>query len=262
MRRGAPAFGVAALLTIVTGCGAPGSTSTPPASARGSAQPTGTVAVFAAASLQEAFGTIATQFERAHPQLRVKLNFGGSSTLAEQIMQGAPADVFASAATKDMQEVVAAGAASTTTNFAKNVMEIAVPPSNPGRIRQLGDLARGRVKVALCESAVPCGATARKVFANAQLSVTPATLEPNVKATLTKVELNEVDAGVVYVTDVRAAGTKVAGIVIPDSVNASTEYPIATLTHAANPAAARAFEAYVLSDAGEQVLRTDGFERP
>ena len=114
----------------------------------------------------------------------------------------------------------------------------------------------------MCEPQVPCGSTAEKVFANAKITVTPVTLEADVKSTLAKVESNEVDAGVVYVTDVRAAGSKVKGIVIPADVNASTEYPIAALTKAPNSTAARAFVAYVLSSAGQRVLSADGFEQP
>jgi molybdate transport system substrate-binding protein len=220
------------------------------------------VTVFAASSLQEGFTTLAKQFEAANPGTTVKLNFGASSTLAQQINQGAPADVFASAAPKNMQQVVTAGGATTSTNFVKNVMEVAVPPSNPAGVSAIADLAKSSVKVALCEPTVPCGATAAAVFTNAKITVKPVTLEADVKSTLTKVELNEVDAGVVYVTDVRAAGAKVKGIVIPADVNASTEYPIAALTKASNAAGAQAFETYVLSDAGQSVLAADGFEKP
>ena len=222
----------------------------------------GTVTVLAASSLKEAFTTLAKQFETAHPGMTVKVSFAASSDLAAQINQGAPADVFASASPKDMQQVVSAGGASTSTNFVKNVMEIAVPPSNPGKVTGMNDLAKSSVKVALCQPQVPCGATAAKVFTNAKITVKPVTLEPDVKSTLSKVELNEVDAGMVYVTDVRAAGSKVKGIVIPDNLNASTEYPIAALTKAPNAAGAQAFVDLVLSPAGQSVLSADGFEKP
>jgi molybdate transport system substrate-binding protein len=222
----------------------------------------GSVTVLAAASLTEAFGTLAKQFEAAHPGVTVKLSFGASSALAQQINGGAPADVFASAAVKNMQQVISAGGATASTNFVKNVMEIAVPPSNPAGIVQLSDLAKPGVKVALCQAQVPCGATARQVFSNAGVQVKPVTEEADVKSTLTKVETNEVDAGVVYVTDVRSAGSRVTGIPIPDSVNASTEYPIAALSKAANPRVARAFVDYVLSDDGQAVLSAAGFEKP
>lgn len=222
----------------------------------------GTVTVLAAASLKEAFTTLAKQFEAAHPGASVKLSFGASSDLAAQINQGAPADVFASAAPKNMQQVISAGGASGSTDFVKNVMEVAVPPGNPAHVNSVRDLATASLKVALCEPQVPCGAVAAEVFKNAKITVKPVTLEPDVKSTLSKVELNEVDAGVVYVTDVRAAGSKVKGIVIPDNLNASTEYPIAALTKAPNAAGARAFVAYVLSSAGQSVLGADGFEKP
>jgi molybdate transport system substrate-binding protein len=223
---------------------------------------TGRVTVLAAASLQQAFGTIKDQFEAAHPGVSIKLSFGGSSALAQQINSGAAADVFASAASKNMQQVVSAGGAKASTNFVKNVMEIAVPPSNPAKITGVADLGKADVKIALCQPQVPCGAVAAKVFENAKVTVKPVTLEQDVKSTLTKVITGEVDAGVVYVTDVRAAGSKVKGISIPADVNASTDYPIAVLDKAPNASAARAFVAYVLSGAGQKVLADDGFEHP
>jgi molybdate transport system substrate-binding protein len=240
------------------------STSNPAGGSTASGTPTvsGTITVLAAASLQEAFTTLANQFQTSHPGVTVKLDFGASSALAQQIISGAPADVFASAAPKNMQQVTTAGGASSSTNFVKNVMEVAVPPNNPGHITSVQDVARTSVKVALCQSQVPCGATALKVFSNAKITVKPVTLEPDVKSTLTKVELKEVDAGVVYVTDVRAAGSKVHGIVIPPDVNASTEYPISALSKAHNAAGAQAFVDYVLSAAGQAVLAADGFEKP
>lgn len=250
------AFGVSA------GCGSSTKSSTAAggsASASASAG-SGTVTVLAAASLKEAFTTLAARFRAAHPGITVKLSFGASSALAQQILSGAPVDVFASASTKNMQQV--ASAVSSPTNFVKNVMEIAVPPANPAGITGVADLAKRGVKVALCQAQVPCGATAAKVFANAKVSVHPVTLEADVKSTLTKVVTGEVDAGVVYVTDVRAAGSNVKGIPIPDAVNASTEYPIAALRKAPNAVAAGAFVAYVLSAAGRQVLAADGFRQP
>jgi len=189
-------------------------------------------------------------------------NFGPSSGLATQITAGAPADVFASASTKNMDQVIKAAAATSSTNFASNVMEIAVPPTNPADVTGLSDLANPAVKVALCQVAVPCGATVAKVFKNAKLTVTPVTQEIDVKAVLTLVTLGEVDAGVVYVTDVRAAGATVKGIQIPATVNASTVYPIVTLTKAPNKAAAAAFTDYVLSADGVSILTADGFAKP
>ena len=262
----APVASVAAAGLLLAGCGASSTAGTSPATTSapvpGSQALSGTVNVFAAASLKEAFSQLGQQFEAAHPGTRVVLNFGPSSGLATQITAGAPADVFASASTKNMDQVVKAGAAVSPTDFAGNMMEIAVPPGNPAKVTRLSDLARPTVKVALCQKAVPCGVTAARVFVNAHLTVTPVTQEVDVKAVLAKVTLGEVDAGVVYVTDVRAAGAKVRGVVIPGDVNASTGYPIATLTRAPNKAAAQAFTGYVLSAEGAAVLAADGFTKP
>jgi molybdate transport system substrate-binding protein len=249
---------------LLAGCG---SSSTPAASTPStttSSTPalSGTVNVFAAASLKEAFTKLGQQFEAAHPGTKVVFNFGPSSGLATQINAGAPADVFASASTKNMDQVVTTGSAVSPTNFAGNIMEIAVPPKNPANVTQLSDLAKSTVKVALCQKAVPCGATAEKVFANAKLTVTPVTHEVDVKSVLAKVSLGEVDAGVVYVTDVLAAGDKVKGITIPTDINASTQYPIAPLTKAPNKATGQAFTAYVLSPDGASVLTAAGFAKP
>jgi molybdate transport system substrate-binding protein len=222
----------------------------------------GDITVLAAASLTESFTTLGQQFEAAHPGVKVTFSFAGSSALATQITSGAPADVFASASTKNMDTVVAAGAAADPTVFAENVMEIAVPPSNPGQVTGVDSLASSGVKTALCQPQVPCGAAAEKVFANARVTVKPVTLEPDVKSVLSKVQLGEVDAGVVYVTDVQAAGDKVAGVEIPADVNASTSYPIAALTRSDNAATAAAFVDYVLSPQGAAVLTAAGFQQP
>ncbi len=250
MRRPAPAVlaGLALASTLLAGCG--------------SGSPPDAITVFAAASLSEAFETLGAQFEKSHPGTTITFNFGASSALATQITQGAPADVFASASSKTMDGVVAAKAAQSPKTFAQNVMQIAVPLSNPAHIDALADLATPGVKVAVCQVAVPCGSGAAKVFANATLTVTPVTQEADVKSTLTKVELGEVDAGVVYVTDVLAAKGKVTGIDIPADVNASTSYPIAALTTSKNPALATAFVDHVLSADGVGVLTAAGFRQP
>jgi molybdate transport system substrate-binding protein len=258
---------VAALLLAACGgssSGSAGSTASSAPSTAASSAPalSGEIIVFAAASLTDAFETLGKQFQEKHPRTTVTFNFGPSSGLATQITQGAPADVFASASAKNMDAVVAAKLAGTATPFVKNVMEIAVPPDNPAKIAALADLARPGVKVALCQADVPCGTVATKVFANARLTVKPVTEEADVKATLSKVQLGEVDAGVVYVTDVLAAGDKVKGIEIPADVNASTSYPIATLTGSTNAALAQAFVDYVLSADGASVLSQAGFQKP
>jgi molybdate transport system substrate-binding protein len=255
-------LGLCAALLAACGSSSSGGTgSTAPASSSAPAV-TGSVTVFAASSLKEAFTRIAQQFEAANPGVKVTFSFAASSALSTQINSGAPADVFASASATTMQQVVDKGGASNPTNFVKNVMEIATPPSNPANVTSVDDLAKSTVKVALCQPQVPCGSTAQKVFTNAGITVTPVTQEPDVKSVLAKVTLGEVDAGVVYVTDVQAAGTTVKGVQIPANVNASTTYPIAALTKASNAAGAAAFVAFVLSPAGQSVLTAAGFESP
>ena len=266
------ALTVAAVAAVaVTGCsGSSSSSSSTPASAASSSTPaasptaaaTGTITVFAASSLMGTFTEIGQQFEAANPGDTVKFSFGASSTLATQIPSGAPANVFASAAPKNMNTVVSAGDASNPKDFAKNTAEIAVPPSNPANETSVSDLAKSSVKVALCQPQVPCGVVAAGVFKNAGITVKPVTLQPDVKSVLTQVELGNVDAGVVYVTDVKAAGSKVKGVTIPASQNASTLYPIAAISSSKELAIAQAFVAYVLSPAGQQVLAAAGFQQP
>lgn len=268
MRRFALAA-VALAATAVAGCSSSSSPSTASGSSRSSAPAasssaaqTGTITVLAAASLRETFTQIGKQFEAAHPGDTVKFSFGASSALAEQINSGAPADVFASASPKNMNQVVTPGNASNPQNFAKNTAEVAVPTNNPAKVTSVNDLAKSSVKTALCQPQVPCGVVAAEVFKNAKITVKPVTLQPDVKSVLTQVELGNVDAGVVYVTDVMAAGSKVKGVTIPADLNSSTLYPIAALTHSKYPSVAQAFVAYVMSPTGEQVLKAAGFEQP
>jgi len=252
---------IAAALAAVAaaGCSSSGSGSSSGATASPSG---GTITVFAAASLTESFTQLGKQFEAAHPGDTVKFSFGPSSGLAEQITSGAPADVFASAAPANMDQVVSAGDAANPQNFAKNVMEVATPPDNPGNVSSVNDLAKTSVKVALCQPQVPCGVVAAEVFKNAGITVKPVTLQPDVKSVLTQVETGNVDAGMVYVTDVQAAGSKVKGVTISASDNASTLYPIATINSSKHKSEAQAFMNYVLSPAGQQVLAAAGFEKP
>lgn len=245
-----------AVAVLATGCGhaeAP----------VGKAPPVGgMIRVFAAASLTGPFTTLAHDFERQHPGTEVQLSFGASSDLATQIDNGAPADVFASASPVNMRQVVRAGHARHPLRFARNTMEVAVPARNPGHVHGLADLARTGIKVALCQPQVPCGSVAREVLGNAGLTVHPVTEEVDVKSVLTKVAIGEVDAGIVYVTDVRAAGDQVRGIRIPPSVNATTTYPIVRLQGSDNPRTAGAFVGLVLSQQGQRVLADAGFGRP
>jgi molybdate transport system substrate-binding protein len=255
---------IAAGLAVVAmaGCSSSGSPSSSGSSSSSKPAATGTITVFAAASLMGSFTKIGQQFDAAHPGDNVKFSFGPSSGLATDITSGAPADVFASASPKNMDTVVTAGDASSPQDFAKNTAEIAVPPSNPGNVTSLTDLAKSSVKVVLCQPQVPCGVIAAEVFKNAGITVKPVSLEPDVKSTLTQVELGNADAGIVYVTDVMAAGAKVKGIVIPTNDNASTLYPIAPISNSKNLTIAQQFVAYVLSPAGQQVLASAGFEKP
>jgi molybdate transport system substrate-binding protein len=249
-------------VVAIAGCSSSGSPSSSSTSSSSKPPATGTITVFAAASLQGSFTQLGQQFDAAHPGDTVKFSFGPSSGLATQITSGAPADVFASAAPKNMDTVVSAGDASNPQDFAKNTAEIAVPPSNPANVTSLTDLAKSSVKVATCQPQVPCGVLAAEVFKNAGITVKPVTLQPDVKSTLTQVELGNVDAGIVYVTDVMAAGAKVKGITIPPNDNASTLYPIAAISNSKHLSVAQQFVAYVLSPAGQQVLGAAGFEKP
>ncbi|MEU5781099.1 molybdate ABC transporter substrate-binding protein [Micromonospora lupini] len=252
------AAAIATVMLALAGCGG-GDDPAPDADGRVS----GTVTVFAAASLTESFTRIASDFEAANPGTTVTLNLAGSSALANQINQGAPADVFASAAPKNMAAVTDAGNAEGTPSvFARNQLVIAVPSGNPAGVTGLADLARPGVKVALCADQVPCGAAARTALTAAGVALTPVTLEQDVKGALAKVKLGEVDAALVYRTDARAASADVAGIEFPESARAVNDYPIVALKDAPNPAGARAFVAYVHSAPAQAVLAGAGFQSP
>lgn len=264
MRRFAATLLTTSLIVVgLAACGSNDSgTSSAPGPSASESSPSGNITVFAAASLTESFTELGKQFESANPGTKVTFSFGASSALAQQINSGAPADVFASASPKNMDQVVDAGGASNPKVFATNKMEIATPPDNPADIASVNDLAKSSVKTALCQPQVPCGSVAQQVFTNAKITVKPVTLEPDVKSVLTKVQLGEVDAGMVYVTDVKAAGAKVKGVEIADDVNASTDYPIAALTKSGNAAVASAFVELVLSPVGQGVLTAAGFQAP
>ena len=253
---------IAAGLAAVAVAGCSSSSSSSPSGTSSSKPATGTITVLAAASLTGTFTQLGKQFESAHPGDTVKFSFGPSDGLATQITSGAPADVFASASPTTMDTVVKAGDASNPQNFAKNIMEVAVPPNNPAKVTSVNDLAKKSAKVALCQPQVPCGMVAAEVFKNVGITVKPVTLQPDVKSVLTQVETGNVDAGMVYVTDVMAAGSKVKGVTIPANDNASTLYPIATITSSKEKSIADAFVAYVLSPAGQSVLTAAGFEKP
>ncbi|MGW5880071.1 molybdate ABC transporter substrate-binding protein [Nocardiopsis terrae] len=230
----------------------------------------GELTVFAAASLIDVFEEIAGSFEEERPGVTVTLNFAGSSELAQQINFGAPADVFAAADTATMGQVVdgegldadwAAEHGGDALVFATNTLRIAVPPDNPAGVGGLADLADDDVSVAFCAQEVPCGSATATALEAAGLEVTPVTLEEDVRAVLTKVELDEVDAGLVYATDVASAGGRVEGLEFPGAEEAANDYPIAVLAGAADPDLAADWAGFVATE-GAPVLREAGFGTP
>ncbi|QGN35774.1 molybdate ABC transporter substrate-binding protein [Microlunatus sp. Gsoil 973] len=265
--RGRPRIVVTLIaLLAVAACGTSTDNGSGPASSASSSagagdKITGKVTVLAAASLTEAFTTIGKDFEAVHPGTTVTFSFGSSATLATQVNQGAPADVFASADERTMQLVTDAGNARDPKIFATNTLEIAVPPGNPGRISGLADFADGSKKTAVCAKEVPCGAAARQVLQKAGVRAKPVSYETDVKAALQKVEQNEVDAALVYETDVADAGDKVMGISFPEASAVINRYPIVALKRSANSATASAFADYVTGP-GEKVLHRAGFGSP
>jgi molybdate transport system substrate-binding protein len=233
-----------------------GSTSETPGALRG------TVTVFAAASLQQTFTTIGHDFERAHPGTTVRFSFAGSSDLATQIEAGAPADVFAAADQASMAKLPTELLDGTPRAFATNVLEIAVAPGNPLGITGLDDLATHDVQLVTCAAPVPCGAATARVEQAAGVTLHPVSEEQSVTDVLGKVESGQADAGVVYVTDVRGAGSRVTGVPIAAADRAVNTYPIGVLRDAADPALARAFSASVRSSSAGRVLADAGFGKP
>lgn len=222
-----------------------------------------TTTVFAAASLTAAFTELGDAFTAENPDAGVTFNFAGSSDLVAQITEGAPVDVFASADLANMAELIDAGLdGDDPVVFATNLAEIIVEPGNPTGITVVADLADGDLVVVQCAPEVPCGSYAEQIFVNAGVAVTPSSFEENVKAVVTKVVLGEADAGIVYRTDVIAAGADAAGVTIGDDLNVVAEYPIVSIADAPNPVGARAFIEFVLSPAGQQILASYGFGAP
>ncbi|WP_405875001.1 MULTISPECIES: molybdate ABC transporter substrate-binding protein [unclassified Streptomyces] len=258
--------GAAALLALSACSSSDDSSSTKSdssASASSSPKLSGTVTVFAAASLQESFTTLGKEFEKAHPGTKVTFSFGGSDSLAAGITGGAPADVFASASPKTMAIVTdKKDNATEPATFVRNQLEIATLPGNPDKVASLKDLTKSSLKVVLCDKTVPCGAAAQKALDASKLKLTPVSYEEDVKSALNKVVLKEADAAVVYKTDVKAAGSKVEGVEFPESAGAINDYPIALLKNAKNPEAAKAFIALVQSAEGQKVLSEAGFLKP
>jgi molybdate transport system substrate-binding protein len=254
------ALSLAATLALA-GCGSgddPGSSS-----GGSSGKETGTLTVLGAASLTEAFTTLAKDFEADHPGVKVKLSFDSSATLAEQVTQGAPADVLATADQDTMQTVVDAKAAEGDPEvFATNHLQMVVPPSNPAGITQFSDLDKLGVKYVVCVDTAPCGKLAVKVLDATGITAKPVSEEVDVKAVLSKVELDEADAGLVYATDAVAGGDKVEAIDVPTTNENLNTYPIAVLADAKKPQLAQDWVDLVTGSQGQQVLADAGFGKP
>ena len=223
----------------------------------------GDITVFAAASLTESFKEVGDAFTKADPGVKVTFTFDASSALVAQITQGAPADLLASADTATMDKLTAAGEnGSAPITFATNVLQIIVGADNPKGITGLADFARSGLKVVLCDPSVPCGKYAKQSLQGAKIAVTPASLEQNVKGVVTKVTAGEADAGIVYATDVKAAGAKAAGVVIPTEQNVVATYPIAVTKASKHADIGRAFIAFLASADGRAILVKYGFGTP
>jgi molybdate transport system substrate-binding protein len=228
-----------------------------------------TLNVPAAASLMASFTALGKDFEAANPNVKVVFNFAGSNTLAQQINQGAPFNVFASADTQTMDKVIKE--VNTPVTFAFNKLTVIVPASNPAHITSLQDLAKPGVKIAVADPGVPVGNYTLEVLNKmgasseygpsyeAAVKKNFVTQETSTSAVSTKVQTNEVDAGYVYVTDGLVAGDKVKMIDIPDQYNIKADYPIATAKSGSNGSTAQAFVDYVLSGAGQATLAKYGF---
>jgi molybdate transport system substrate-binding protein len=243
----------AVALLIVAGCGQAG----------GSSAPTTTLTVLAASSLKEPFTELERRFEADHGGVDVTISFAGSSDLAQQIVNGAPADVFAAANEQTMDTVVKAGLASGEPKvFATNTLQIVVAPGNPKGITGFADLAKPGLVLVVCAAQVPCGAATKKIEGETGVTLQPASEEPDVKAVLGKVVDGEADAGLVYVTDVKAAGDQVTGVDFPEAEKAVNRYPIAAIEESRNGELAGLFVTLVLGEGGGEVLAEAGFAAP
>jgi len=258
-------LGVAVLggvVALAAACGGgSGSSSSGTTTTGGSAKVSGSITVSAAASLTGSFGQLGEQFQAAHPGTTITFNFGSSGTLATQIQQGAPADVFASADTETMNTVQTAGDIDgKPVIFARNSLEIVTKPGNPLGIHSLADLNKASV-VSLCVTTAPCGLTAREALSKANVTIpdSKVTLGPDVKATLQAVTTGDADAGIVYVTDAMTVGSSGEAVPIKSSQNVITSYPIAVVKSTSNASLANAWIQYVLGPTGQKALRQAGF---
>ncbi len=247
----------AAVILSVAGCGSSKESS----SANGAGGEK--ITVFAAASLKKSFTEIGEQVKTDHPGADIEFSFAGSSDLATQLTQGAPADVFASADTKNMDKAAKAGLLQgEPVNFASNTLTIVVAPGNPKKISSFGDLAQPGLAVVVCAPQVPCGSATEKVEKAAGVLLNPVSEESQVTDVLNKVTSGQADAGLVYVTDAQGAGDKVTAVAFPESAEAVNTYPIAVLEQTKRPQLARAFVDLVTGEAGQKVLAAAGFGKP
>ncbi|MBF4563033.1 molybdate ABC transporter substrate-binding protein [Microbacterium sp. VKM Ac-2870] len=255
----------AAFAALLAGCAAAApqpAVSSADASSAATPVLSGELTIYAAASLKAAFTELAADFEAQNPAVTIRpITYDGSSTLATQIIEGASADVFASADQKNMTKVLDAGVARAAQPFATNVLTLVVPKGNPGGVTGLADLATPGLSVVLCAAEVPCGSASATLLQNAGVTPSVDSYEQNVTAVLTKVASGEADAGLVYVTDAKTT-TDVETVTTAGADAVVNTYPIAALTGAKNPAAATAFVDFVRSDAGRAVLSGWGFGSP
>ncbi|MFH8837106.1 molybdate ABC transporter substrate-binding protein [Streptomyces sp. NPDC017868] len=263
-RRTAAAALTAALLVPLAACssndGTKKDTAGSTASGSASAAPKADLTVLAAASLTDVFKTAGAAYEKSHPGTKLTFSFAGSQELVAQVSQGSPADVLVTADTKSMDKVKADTSAPTV--IARNRLVIATGKGNPFKVDELKDLADTKLKVVLAAPEVPAGKYSKKVLDAQKITVKPVSQEPNVRAVLSKVELGEADAGLVYKTDAESAKDKVDAVEIPDAQNAIAQYPAATLKESKNSEAAAAFVAWLSSPEGQKILQDAGFQKP
>ena len=250
-------------LTLISGCGSSDQAPARSSAASTSAAAGGKIIVFAAASLKQTFTDIGEQFKTDNPGASVEFSFAGSSDLVTQLTQGAPADVFASADTKNMHKAAQAGLlAGDPVNFASNTLTIAVAPGNPKKIASFKDLTQQGLNVVVCAPQVPCGAATQSVEKATGVTLNPVSEESSVTDVLNKVTTGQADAGLVYVTDARGAVDKVAAVSFPDAAGAVNTYPIAVLKESKSPELARKFVDLVTGESGQKVLNAAGFAKP
>jgi molybdate transport system substrate-binding protein len=227
------------------------------------ATPPITITVSAAASLTDVLPVITKEFNKRHPHIAVRFNFAGSNALVEQLRAGAPVDVLATASVSSMASAVKNGWVNRPMVFSKNSMVIVTPRDNPAGITDISNLESPRVLTAVCAQSVPCGAAATKLFARNRVLVKPVSKELDVRGVLGKVIADQVDAGIVYLTDAKSAGKEVTSIIIPRNKNIVTSYLIAPVSYSRNPQAAKEFVDFIrYSSSSQRILRSMGFAKP